>query len=172
MTELGLPPVPPRSLPGRALFSFAHGLAIVGGVLIALIVAMVVVSIFGRSLLSMPVYGDFELISIGTAIAVVLFLPHCHLQRGNVIVDLFLARAPEAVKLLCDAFASLLLGTMAGVLAWRSVLGGIDLYHSHDTSMILAIPVWWAFPFVALSLALLALCCLYTALRDTRRLFA
>jgi hypothetical protein len=34
--------------------------------------------------------------------------------------------------------------------------------------MVLRLPVWWAFPPMVLSGALLTVCCLYTAVRDLR----
>jgi TRAP-type C4-dicarboxylate transport system permease small subunit len=160
----------PQDPAGRALHALAYALAMLGGALIAALGAMVVVSVVGRALFTLPVPGDFELVAMGTAIGICLFLPYCHLRRGNVIVDLFLARASRRVRAACDLCGSVLLGVMAGMLAWRSVLGAMDLWNYGEVSMILAIPVWWAFPFVVISLGLLALCCLYTAGRDLRRI--
>jgi TRAP-type C4-dicarboxylate transport system permease small subunit len=157
---------PQRDALGRALHGLSYGCAIAGSLAMAGLIAMVVASVIGRALFSTPVYGDFELVSMGTALSVTLFLPYCHLRRGNVIVDLFLANAPQAVRSGCDVFAGLLLGAMAVLLTWRSVLGGIDMGMHHDVTMILAVPVWWVFPPIVLSLALLASCCLYTAWQD------
>ena len=155
---------------GRRLVALAYALAIAGGLLMSGLVVMVVISIAGRALFSKPIYGDFEMVAMGTAVVIFLFLPHCHLQRGNVIVDLFLARAPEKVRAVCDAAGSLLLAVISGLLTWRMVLGAADLIEYHEVTMILGIPVWWAFPFIILSLALLTLSCLYTMVRDLDKL--
>lgn len=168
MTELGNPPNHPTGALGRALLSVAYALAIAGGTVMLALVAMMVASILGRGFLGYPIYGDFELVGIGTAVSVSLALPYCHLQRGNVIVDLFLAGAPDKVKAGCDAAAGLLLALLAAVLAWRSALGMLDLIEFHEVSVILALPLWWAFPFVILSLSLLSLCALYGAWRDAK----
>jgi TRAP-type C4-dicarboxylate transport system permease small subunit len=172
MREGGAPLLPPADLPGRWLFRLAFGLAIAGGALMVALIAMVVASILGRGLFSAPISGDFELVAMGTGIAVSLALPYCHINRGNVIVDLFLARAPLAVRVGCDVLGSLLLAVLAAVLAWRTVLGATDMIAYREVTIILAIPVWWAFPFVILSLGLLAVCALYTAWRDARGLLA
>lgn len=172
MTELATASRTPVDPAGRALHGVSYALAVLGGVLMIGLIGMVVASILGRSLLNTPIYGDFELVGIGTAIAVSLALPYCHMCRGNIFVDLFLAQAPLRLRLACDTAGSLLLSLLAGVLAWRTVLGAQDMITYHEVSIILAIPVWWAFPFVILSLALLSLCALYTAWRDARGLFA
>jgi len=159
----------PRDVVGRSLFRLAYVLALAGGVLMCAVGLMVVVSIVGRALFSKPIYGDFELVAMGTAISVFLFLPYCHLTKNNVIVDLFLARAPERLRTFFDSVGSLLFGVIAAVLTWRSVLGGIDMHEYNETSMILSIPVWIAFPFIVFSLGVLSICCLYTAMKDLRR---
>jgi TRAP-type C4-dicarboxylate transport system permease small subunit len=133
---------------------------------------MVVVSVAGRALLSAPVYGDFEIVAVGTAIAVFLFLPYCHIKGGNVIVDFFLAPAPLSVRRFCDAAAGVLYGLIAGVLTWRTILGAFEVHRYEEVSMILAIPVWWAFPFGIVSFGLLTVICFYLAilsLKDVSR---
>ncbi len=170
MTESGTPSFHSADLVGRALYRLAHAFAIAGGALMAGLIGMVVVSVAGRNVLGTPIYGDFELVAMGTAIAVSLFLPYCHLNRGNVIVDLFLARAPLRVRTGCDVAGSLLLAGLAGLLTWRTLLGGLELADYGEVTMILAIPVWWAFPFVVSALGLLAVCGLYTAACDAARL--
>ena len=155
---------------GHSLFAIGYGLSMAGGLLMVVIALMVVVSIAGRALIAKPIYGDFELVAMGTAISVFLFLPYCHLTRNNVIVDLFLAKAPEKVKIACDVVASVLLAIIATMLVWRSWIGGISMYDVNETTMILSVPVWVAFPFIVGSLSILSLCCIYTAVTDFRRL--
>jgi len=171
MAEIGNTSDIPADAAGRALHRVSYVLAIAGGGIMIALIVMVVSSILGRSLINTPIYGDFELVGIGTGIAVSLFLPYCHMCRGNVFVDLFLAQAPPRVRLACDAAGSLILAALAGALAWRTVAGAQDMIAYHEVSIILAIPVWWAFPFVIVSLGLLSLCALYTAWRDGRGLF-
>lgn len=149
----------------RVLHAACFAAMLTGGVLICGLTAVVVVSVVGRWLLSAPVPGDFEIVGMGTAVAVFLFLPYCHIQRGNVLVDLFLSRAPVRLQAACDVAADLLLGFIAGLLAWRLSLGGGDLLRYGETSLILGVPIWWAFPFAVAAMALLAVCCAYTALR-------
>ena len=155
---------------GYGLFAIGYSMSMAGGVLMVVVALMVVTSIVGRALFSAPVYGDFELVAMGTAISVFLFLPYCHLTKNNVIVDLFLAKAPERVRIACDVAASLLFAAIAIMLTWRSWVGTFSMIEVNETSMILSIPIWIAFPFIVVSMAILALSCLYTAVVDFRRL--
>ncbi len=156
----------PHDWVGRALFSCSYVFVLLGGVIMTGLAIMVVASVLGRWLVNSPVYGDFEMVAMGTAISVFLFLPYCHLERGNVICDLFLAWAPKKFQLMCDVVAAVILGLIAGTIAWRMAYGGLDMFSYNETSMILGIPTWWAFPFGVASMALLTLCCAYTAVRD------
>lgn len=155
---------------GRALHLFSYVLVLAGGLLISGVTVMTVVSVMGRYLFNAPIQGDYELATMGTAITVFLFLPYCHLRRGNVVVDLFLAWAPRRVQVFFDALSGLLLAAIAAGLAWRMTYGGFDMHRYNEVSYILALPVWPVFPFAVMSLALLAAVSLYMAYRDFREM--
>lgn len=167
MAEMQTAGARPTDPLGRALHLCTYYLVLAGGFLMAALTVMVVISVLGRWLFSMPIPGDFELVTMGTAVAMFLFLPYCHLQRGNVVIDLFLSWAPRGVQSAFDALSGLVLAAIAGGLAWRMTYGGIDMYQYGETSYILALPVWPVFPVAVVSLALLSITCLYTAVRDT-----
>jgi TRAP-type C4-dicarboxylate transport system permease small subunit len=155
---------------GRALHFCSYALVLVGGFLISAVTVITVISVLGRYLFNSPIQGDYELVTMGTAITVFLFLPYCHMQRGNVVVDLFLSWAPRKLQVFFDMLSGLLLAAIAGVLAWRMVQGGFDMHQYNEVSYILALPVWPVFPFAVLALALLSASCLYTAFRDFQEL--
>lgn len=166
MAELQTDTPRPTDPVGRGLLYCSYLLVLVGGFLMAALVVMTVISVLGRKLFSSPIFGDFELVTMGTAIAVFLFLPYCHLMRGNVVVDLFLSWAPRRVQVFCDALSSLLLAAIAVGLGWRMALGGQDMSKYNDVSYILALPTWPVYAIAAPALVLLSICCLYTAVRD------
>lgn len=170
MAELNTEIARPTDPVGRALLFCSFVFVLAGGVLMAGLTVMTVLSVLGRYFISAPIPGDFELVTMGTAIAMFLFLPYCHLQRGNVVVDLFLSWAPRPVQVLCDALSGLLLAAIAGVLGWRMVLGGLDMNRYNDVSYILALPTWPVFAVAAPALVLLAVSCVYTAVRDFREI--
>lgn len=168
MNDLDSPKSRPKDIVGRALFQASYLSAILGGFIMSGLAIMVVVSVSGRWTISLPIFGDFEMVAFGTAISVFLFLPLCHMMRGNVIVDLFLSWAPARFQRFCDMMGSLLLALIAATLTWRMSLGMMDLYNYQDSTYILAIPLWWAFPFLMFGSGLLTLCCCYTVIRDLR----
>jgi TRAP-type C4-dicarboxylate transport system permease small subunit len=155
---------------GRGLYFCSRTAAMVGGLIMTALTIMVVASVLGRWLISSPIYGDFEMVEMGTAISVSLFLPYCHMNRGNVIVDLFLSWAPKRAQLFFDVIGSLALSLIAGALAWRMIYGGLGMAQYSETTYILALPLWWAFPFVVFSFGLLAMCAAYTAVHDSLRM--
>lgn len=167
------PNIPSKSLGpiGVFLYKCANAFALLGGLILSGLVVMVVLSVLGRWLFSSPIFGDFEMVALGTAISVFLFLPYCQMNRGNIIVDVFLSWAPKQVQTLLDVAGSIALALIAALLAWRMTMGGIDAVNYNELTYILALPIWWAYPFAVASLILLALISLYMAFLDALRAF-
>ncbi len=153
---------------GRALRGLSAGLAVLGGAVLVALIVMTCVSILGRALFSAPIPGDFELVEIGCAIAVFAFLPYCQMTRGNVVVDFFTAGVSTRRRAALDLAANALFTLIAGLLTWRAVLGGLDLHRYRETTMVLAVPLWWGFVPAVLCLAVLTLVSAYTVLRSLR----
>jgi TRAP-type C4-dicarboxylate transport system permease small subunit len=154
---------------GKALRYWTTALALLGGFVLVLLAAMSVASIFGRVLFSKPIQGDFELAQMMSAMAVALFLPYCHLRRAHVLVDFFTAKASKRFKHWLDAFAGLLMTLIAGVFARQLFIGLLDGQSSGETSMLLAIPIWWPYTALVLAFATLSVTALYFALIEIAR---
>lgn len=157
---------PPPSRFGRILERLAKGLALGGGVVLLAVTGVTVVSVAGRTLFNSPILGDFELVEIGCAVAVFAFLPYCQLERGNVVVDLFIRRTHSRARARLDAVHGLVYASIAALFAWRFALGGWELHGWGETTMILGLPLWWGFVPIVASAALLVLICIYTFDRD------
>ncbi|RPH75806.1 MAG: TRAP transporter small permease [Candidatus Rokuibacteriota bacterium] len=125
---------------------------------------MSVVSIAGRTVLSRPLAGDFELVQVGCAVAVAAFLPYCQLRRGNIIVDFFTVRAGPRVQASLDALGAVLLAAVMALLAWRTAAGMLTVKAAGEITMIVGFPVWLGYAAIVPSLALTALVGLATAL--------
>jgi TRAP-type C4-dicarboxylate transport system permease small subunit len=151
---------------GRAVLALSRAWALLGGVVLLAVMLMQVVSVVMRATLGFPILGDFELVELGTVIAVFAFLPYCQQAGGNVVVDVFTNRAPELIKSGLAALSSLALLAIALVLVWRMAEGGHDFYRYHEVTTNLGIPRWSAFPPILISLALLALVSLVTGARE------
>jgi TRAP-type C4-dicarboxylate transport system permease small subunit len=115
---------------------------------------MTLTSVVGRAALSAPIPGDVELTQFGIALAISLGLPWCQLKRANIIVDFFTQRlSPRRLQAL-DGIGALLLAAMCGLLAWRTGVGALSVKQAGEQSMILALPMWWAYASLAPGLAL------------------
>ncbi|WP_397475257.1 TRAP transporter small permease [Pusillimonas sp.] len=132
------------------------------GVVLFLIEALLsAASISGRIALRAPVPGDYELVRMFSAVGIVLCLPYCEIKKGHVLVDFFTLKAPEPFKRGLDVTASLLMATVAFLLAWRTGVGTLEIRQYQETSMVLGLPIWWTYiplapAFVLLGIAALA----------------
>jgi TRAP-type C4-dicarboxylate transport system permease small subunit len=153
---------------GGLLARLASLSAVLGGFVLAAMALLVVISVIGRALFVTPVPGDFEIVGLGTAIAIFLCLPYCYQQRANVAVDIFLRQTPRRVQRVMDAFAALLSALLTGLFAWRMALGLVDTVVFRDISMILGVPLWWAYPFAIASFGLLCVIAVYQLCSDWR----
>jgi TRAP-type C4-dicarboxylate transport system permease small subunit len=97
-----------------------------------------------------------ELVEMLTAVSVFAFLPYCQLTGANVTADLFTARAsPRAVALL-ELLGAVVAFAFSLLLLWRMYYGLLDYRQYVETTTILKIPIWAAYPPALFSLALLA----------------
>lgn len=151
---------------GRVLFDISRVLAVVGGIVLFLMAWLTAVSVTGRAAVSAPIPGDFELVSIGTGIAIFAFLPYCQITRSNVIVDFFMANASTRAKAFCDTLGALLYLAIGALLTWRLVLGGLDMYHYSERTMTVNFPRWTTFPVSVLLMGFLVVVVAYTVWRS------
>lgn len=151
---------------GRALHNSARSLAVVGGLMLLAMILLSVVTVLGRWLFASPIPGDFELVQVGCAICVACFLPYCQVQRGHVIVDFFTLKASARTRAVLDGIAAVLLALCAAVIAWRMLVGLIDVRAANESSMLLGVPIWWAYCPMVAAFALLSAVAAYTAYHD------
>jgi len=149
----------------RAIRAAAIAFALIGGAVLLLVAAITLISVGGRWLLSAPVLGDVELVQLGTAAALALFLPYCQLHGSHLIVDIFTARTTTSAQRWLDRVAQGLAAVVLGLLAVRAGAGVLDLRAAGETSMVLGMPLWLAYAVMVPSLALAALIALARAWR-------
>ena len=148
---------------GRPIELLCRAFALFGGLILVAVALMSVASVIGRWLFGNPVTGDFELVQMGSAIAVAAFLPYCQIRRGHVIVDFFTHRASLNTRRLLDTIGAIVLSVCVALVAWRTIVGARVLQENQETSMLLGVPIWYAYALIAPSLILLAIAGFYTA---------
>lgn len=137
--------------------------AIFGGLVMVVITFITTYSIVGRWLFNSPLLGDTELVEFAMAMAVAAFLPICQWRGGNIIVDFFTNGASDRTKSGLDRFGALSIALMTGLIAWRSVLGGIGQKADGSVTMLMQLPEWMAYAAMVPPIALTAVIALYTA---------
>ncbi len=133
---------------GRLTHDLAKWSAVAGGLALVLMTVLIVVSIIGRALLwagLRPIYGDYELVGIGMGFAMFAFMPWTHLTRGHALVSLvtdqFGVRANGWILVVTD----LMMLAAASFIAWRLFAGTMDKFSYGETTVLLGIPLGWAY---------------------------
>jgi TRAP-type C4-dicarboxylate transport system permease small subunit len=147
-------------------------LALIGGAVLAALALLATVSILGRWWFNTPVWGDVELVQMGTAVAIALFLPYAQRQRAHIIVDFFTTRASAGTRARLDALGGFLLGAICLLLAWRAGVGVLDMRANGETTMVLGMPIWIVYVAMVVGLAVsgvVGLVCAWSDAFDRKR---
>ena len=128
--------------------------ALAGAVVALGVGLMTTVSVVGRAFFRTPIPGDVEMTQMGIALAIALGLPWCQLHGGNIIVDFFTQKLSDRKQRLLDAVGCMFLVAMYFVLAWRTGVGAVAVREAQETTMIVGLPMWWAYASLAPGLAL------------------
>ena len=143
---------------GRLLHACCDACAALAGTILVAMAAMTVTSVVGRAFFAKPILGDVELVQLGTAVCVALFLPYTQLRGGNLIVDFFTQRARPRSKARLDGFGTFLYTLVMALVCWRLVAGALSAREAQETTMLMGIPLWIAYasmvPGFALSAAI------------------
>ena len=149
----------------RGLEHVAMAAACAGATGAAAIGAMTVASVLGRALWSAPIPGDVEITQVGIGLALSLCLPWCQARRANIFVDFFTQRLALRGRQALDRVGTLLLAGMYGLLSWRTSVAAFSVHEAGETTMVLSLPMWWAYAGLAPGLGLAALISLLQALK-------
>lgn len=147
----------------RVLEPLAKLCAILAGVLLTGITLMTCGSLIGRNTTGDSIVGAFELTGVAAGAAIALFMPLCQVRRGNIIVDFFTAGLPQRANDKLDRLGALLLALLFALLAWRTALGGINVWESNSETQIMGFPEWVVYAFMTPAFVLTALIGLWQA---------
>lgn len=124
------------------LESLAKLCAIVAGLLLIGITLMTCASLIGRNTTGVSIVGAFELTGVAAGAAIALFMPICQLRRGNIIVDFFTKNLGDKTNDKLDRFGTLLTVLLFALLAWRTTLGGLNVFSANSETQIMGFPEW------------------------------
>ena len=144
--------------------------ALAGGAAASALALLTVVSVVSRATVSQPIPGDVELMQMGIALCISLCLPWCQLHHCNIIVDFFTDKLPQRSTRALDGIGSLLLAVMCVLLSLRTAAGAVAVREASETTMIIGLPMWWAYAMLAPGLMLTAVIALWQGQRQLRGL--
>lgn len=135
--------------------------AILAGVLLTGITLLTCGNLIARNLTDSSMAGAFELTGMAAGGAIALFMPLCQIRQGNIIVDFFTAGLSATANDILDRLGALLLSLVFLFLAWRTTLGGINVYEAHSETQIMGFPEWVVYATMVPPFALAGLIGLY-----------
>lgn len=150
------------------LARISRAVALAGGLLLIGVMAMTVVSVIGRYVFNAPIPGDYEITELVCGIAVFAFFPHCHMRRGNIVVEFFASGFRERTRDRLDTVHNLVFALVAGLITWRLFIGGLDKLHDGETTLFLGIPIHLGYFPAFLGAVLLTVVCIRVFLDSLR----
>jgi TRAP-type C4-dicarboxylate transport system permease small subunit len=163
----------PRTMtPGRRLARILARIilywALFGGFIISGLAVMTAASAASNLVFDKPFAFDYELVQHFGGIAIFTFLPYCQLVGANVTVDIFTENMSDAKKAAMGAFSSLFAVGFSILLLRQMSLGFVSYVQFPQVTPILNLPLWTAFPFILVSLALLLIASILTLIDGWR----
>lgn len=166
----------------RIIASLARIMALLGGVVLCVLVAVVCVSITGRGLADLaqtgalggfgawlrdlgvgPILGDFELVEAGMAFAIFAFLPLTQLTGAHATVDVFTSRFGPRINHALATFWSLVMLAVIVLITWRLFVATQDKIRYGETTYLIQFPIWWAYAASFVAAATACIISLYCA---------
>lgn len=148
----------------RAIAFLAQAMALLGGLVLCLTVAVVCASVAGRGIADLaqadtlgrggvwlldlgvgPISGDFELVEAGMAFAIFAFLPLTQLSGAHASVDVFTSRLGPRTNHALDTMWSIVMAAVIMLIAWRLYAALGDKYRYGETTYLIQFPIWWAY---------------------------
>lgn len=160
----------PATRAGALLRRACEATALAGGALLLCAMLFVSANVVSAAVFAAPVLGDTEVVELLGAVAIAAFLPYCHFERANVIIELIERLVAVRTTTLLDFAASVLFSIVAAVVLWRLIAGGIDAHMADDATMFLRIPLVVGYVGAILPCMLWVVVALYVNVVQWRRL--
>lgn len=163
----------------------ARFMAICGGLVLALLILLICISVVGRSLNGVlhgwigtalpavsawllqagvgPINGDFELVEVGVAFSIFSFLPLCQIFGGHASVDIFTSKLPRGVSRGLQMVIDTVFAIALIVMAYQLYKGMLSKLSYGDTTFLLQFPIWWAYAASLVGAVMAAVISVYVA---------
>lgn len=136
----------------------------VGVIILAAMMFLTATDVIGRYVFNRPILGSLELQEYMMAIVVAMTIGYCGFLKGHINVDILFNYLPQRARASLNFFHFIIGTCLFALVCWRTVLQGLEEYHSGLTSVILQIPVFPFYFVAALGSAILSITWLHNAI--------
>ncbi|MFB0520628.1 MAG: TRAP transporter small permease [Desulfatiglandales bacterium] len=120
----------------------ARRLDMIAAMAIFVMMALTCVDVFLRYFFRKPIPGTYEIIALLGAVAVSFAMAHTLAEKGHVAVSLIVQLFPKRLQGIIESMISILGIILFGLIAWQSVLYGLDCQRSGEVSLTLELPFY------------------------------
>ena len=113
----------------------------IAGIAIFAMMCLTCADVFLR-LFRRPITGTYEIVSFLGVIAVSFAMAHTSVEKGHVAVDLLVQLFPKKVQGMIESIVSILGIILFGLIAWQSVVYGLDSQKAREVSSTLQFPLY------------------------------
>jgi len=129
-------------LKNRIVEPLSHLSLFVAGLSLVLMMLVITVEVFLRSIFRLSFSGTLELVGVFLVLTFFGGMPYTELMRRHVRVDILVDRFSYSAGKIITASADLVAIGIISILSWQSAVQAIFLKHEHYVSGILNVPMW------------------------------
>ena len=122
--------------------SLARRLDMIAATAVFAMMSLTCVDVFLRYFFRMPIPGTYEIVALLGAVAVSFAMAHTLAERGHVAVSLVVQLFPKWLQDIIEGIISIFGIVLFGLIAWQSVLYGMDCQRAGEVSMTLELPFY------------------------------
>jgi len=104
---------------------------------IFIMMALTCVDVFLRYFFRKPIHGTYEIVALLGAVAVSFAMAHTLVEKGHVAVSLIVQLFSKRLQGIIESIISIFGIILFALIAWQSVLYGVDCQRSGEVSMTL-----------------------------------
>ncbi len=120
----------------------ARRLDMIAALAIFTMMALTCVDVFLRYFFRKPITGTYEIVALLGAVAVSFAMAHTLAEKGHVAVSLIVQLFPKRLQGIIESIISIFGIMLFALIAWQSVLYGVDCQRSGEVSMTLELPFY------------------------------
>ncbi len=120
----------------------ARRLDMIAAMAIFSMMALTCVDVFLRYFFRKPIPGTYEIVALLGAVAVSFAMAHTLAEKGHVAVSLVVQILPKRIQGIVESIISIFGIILFAIIAWQSILYGVDCQRSGEVSMTLQLPFY------------------------------